>query len=102
VLLWVSIIAVRRLVAAFGSFYALVARPCWRCRPGRQRVLSVYLITSNPFLRIANPPIEGPTSIRCCGLGRRCIRRCSISAMSVLDFVFVHVAALIEGRIDAA
>jgi len=106
-LLWVSILALfGGLVAAFGNNLPLSLRAY---------VLSVQawiasafylfiLITSNPFLRIANPPIEAATSIRCCRtLGWPCIRRCSISAMSGFSISFSFaVAALLEGRIDAA
>jgi cytochrome c-type biogenesis protein CcmF len=62
------------------------------------------LLTSNPFLRSPHAPFEGrdlnpilqdPAS--------RSIRRCSISAMSGFSISFSFaVAALIEGRIDAA
>lgn len=85
-LLWVSILALfGGLVAAFGNNLPLSLRA--HVLAVQAWVASAFylfiLVTSNPFLRIADPPIEGAISIRCSRTsGSPCIRRCSISAMS--------------------
>jgi len=92
-LLWVSILALfGGLVAAFGNNLPLSLRAtAGGAGLGRQRVLSVHPDHLEPFLRIASPPIEAATSIRCCRTsGSPCIRRCSISLCRFLDFIFVR------------
>ena len=67
--------------------------------------LLFILLTSNPFLRTWPPaPRTARASTRCCRTRVwRSIRRSSISAMSASRSRFAFaVAALIEGRVDAA
>jgi cytochrome c-type biogenesis protein CcmF len=106
-LLWVSILALfGGLVAAFGGNLPL---------PLRARVLAVQgwvagafylfiLTTSNPFLRIANPPIEGRDLnpvLQDIGLAVHPPMLYLGYVGFSISFSFA-VAALIEGRIDAA
>ena len=68
-LLWVSILALfGGLVAAFGSNLPLSLRA--RVLAVQAWVASAFylfiLMTSNPFLRISNPPIEGRDLNPCC------------------------------------
>ena len=79
------------------------------CSPCRRWIAAAFLlfilVTSNPFA--AHRPARrsrAATSTRCCRTpASRSIRRCSISAMSASRSSFSFaVAALIEGRIDAA
>ena len=62
-LLWVLILALfGALVALFGAQSAgHAARPtCSPCRPGSRAAFYLFiLVTSNPFLRIAEAPVEG-------------------------------------------
>ena len=91
-LLWVSILALfGGLVAAFGNNLPLSLRA--HVLAVQAWIASAFylfiLITSNPFLRIANPRSRGAISIRCCRISvSPCIRRCSISAMSDSRFRF--------------
>src|SRR6201987_776488 len=106
-LLWVSILALfGGLVAAFGNNLPLRLRAL---------VLSVQawiasafylfiLITSNPFLRIANPPIEGRDLnpiLQDIGLAVHPPMLYVGYVGFSITFAFA-IAALIEGRIDAA
>jgi cytochrome c-type biogenesis protein CcmF len=106
-LLWVFILALfGGLVAAFGSNLPLSLRA---------RVLSVQawiagafylfiLITSNPFLRIANPPIEGRDLnpvLQDFGLAVHPPMLYLGYVGFSISFSFA-IAALLEGRIDAA
>jgi cytochrome c-type biogenesis protein CcmF len=106
-LLWVSILALfGGLVAAFGSNLPL---------PLRARVLAVQawvasafylfiLMTSNPFLRISNPPIEGRDLnpvLQDIGLAVHPPMLYLGYVGFSISFSFA-IAALIEGRIDAA
>jgi cytochrome c-type biogenesis protein CcmF len=106
-LLWVSILALfGGLVAAFGNNLPLSLRA---------HVLAVQawiatafylfiLITSNPFLRIANPPIEGRDLnpvLQDIGLAVHPPMLYVGYVGFSISFSFA-VAALIEGRIDAA
>ena len=106
-LLWVSILALfGGLVAAFGNNLPLSLRAY---------VLSVQawiasafylfiLITSNPFLRIANPPIEGRDLnpvLQDIGLAVHPPMLYLGYVGFSISFSFA-VAALLEGRIDAA
>jgi cytochrome c-type biogenesis protein CcmF len=106
-LLWVSILALfGALVAAFGNNLPLRLRA---------HVLSVQawiagafylfiLITSNPFLRIANPPIEGRDLnpvLQDIGLAVHPPMLYLGYVGFSISFSFA-IAALIEGRIDAA
>src|ERR1700744_1632824 len=106
-LLWVLILALfGGLVAAFGSNLPLSLRA---------RVLSVQawiagafylfiLITSNPFLRIANPPIEGRDLnpvLQDFGLAVHPPMLYLGYVGFSISFSFA-IAALLEGRIDAA
>ncbi|WJR80777.1 heme lyase CcmF/NrfE family subunit [Bradyrhizobium sp. NP1] len=106
-LLWVSILALfGALVAAFGSNLPLSLRA---------HVLSVQawiasafylfiLVTSNPFLRIANPPIEGRDLnpvLQDIGLAVHPPMLYLGYVGFSISFSFA-IAALIEGRIDAA
>src|SRR6267378_362421 len=63
---------------------------CWRCRPGSP-ARSICL-SSSPRTHSCASPIRrsrAATSIRCCRISAsRCIRRCSISAMSDSRFRF--------------
>src|ERR1700726_4552378 len=106
-LLWVSILALfGGLVAAFGNNLPLSLRA---------HVLAVQawiatafylfiLVTSNPFLRIANPPIEGRDLnpvLQDIGLAVHPPMLYLGYVGFSISFSFA-VAALIEGRIDAA
>jgi cytochrome c-type biogenesis protein CcmF len=106
-LLWVSILALfGALVAAFGNNLPLSLRA---------HVLSVQawiagafylfiLITSNPFLRIANPPIEGRDLnpvLQDIGLAVHPPMLYLGYVGFSISFSFA-IAALMEGRIDAA
>src|ERR1700742_1667881 len=106
-LLWVSILALfGGLVAALGNNLPLSLRAC--VLAVQAWIASAFylfiLITSNPFLRIANPPIEGRDLnpvLQDIGLAVH-------PPMLYLGYVGFSiafsfaVAALIEGRIDAA
>ena len=105
-LLWVLILAAfGALVALFGNNLPVTLKA---------NVLAVQswiaaafflfiLLTSNPFARLPDPPLVSWISIRCCRTsGSRSIRRCFISAMSASRSLSFAIAALIEGRIDAA
>jgi len=103
-LLWVSILAlfgglVRRSQQLPLSLRAhVLAVQAWVA----SAFLSVYPDHLNPFLRIANRN-RGRTSIRCCRTSVwRCIRRCSISAMSDSRFRFRSPSQPDRSRIDAA
>jgi len=91
-LLWVLILALfGGLVAAFGNNLPLSLRA--HVLAVQAWIASAFylfiLITSNPFLRIADPRSRAATSIRCCRTSASpCIRRCSISAMSDSRFRF--------------
>src|SRR6201982_3914062 len=97
-LLWVSILALfGGLVAAFGNNLPLSLRA--HVLAVQAWIASAFylfiLITSNPFLRIANPPIADrglpvPPPMLCLGY-----------VLFSISFSFA-VAALLEGRIDAA
>jgi cytochrome c-type biogenesis protein CcmF len=106
-LLWVSILALfGALVAAFGNNLPL---------PLRSRVLAVQawiaaafdlfiLATSNPFLRLAHPPIEGRDLnpvLQDIGLAIHPPMLYLGYVGFSISFSFA-IAALIEGRIDAA
>ncbi|MET4039420.1 heme lyase CcmF/NrfE family subunit [Bradyrhizobium sp. RT6a] len=106
-LLWVSILALfGGLVAAFGNNLPL---------PLRAHVLAVQawiasafylfiLVTSNPFLRIANPPIEGRDLnpvLQDIGLAVHPPMLYLGYVGFSISFSFA-IAALLEGRIDAA
>ena len=107
-LLWVLILAFfGALVAVFGAQPAGVAARQRACRAGldRRRLPAVHPDDVEPV----RPPRPGAdrraaTSTRCCRISASpSIRRCSTSAMSAspISFSFA-VAALIDGRIDAA
>ena len=85
-LLWVLILALfGALVAAFGNNLPLTLRAHVLAVQGwiAGAFYLFILLTSNPFLRIASRRSRAATSIRCCRTSAsRCIRRCSISAMS--------------------
>ena len=78
---------------------------CWRCRPGSPAAFYLFiLITSNPFLRIADPPIEGRDLnpvLQDIGLAVHPPMLYLGYVGFSISFSFA-VAALIEGRIDAA
>ena len=108
-LLWVLILSL------FGALVARLRRQpagdaegasCWRCSRGSLAPsICSSCITSNPFLRACRRRrSKAATSIRSCRTSAsRFIRRCSISAMSASRSRFrFAIAALIEGRIDAA
>ncbi len=106
-LLWVSILALfGGLVAAFGNNLPLSLRAHVLAVQGW--VASAFylfiLITSNPFLRIANPPIEGRDLnpvLQDIGLAVHPPMLYLGYVGFSISFSFA-VAALLEGRIDAA
>ena len=81
------------------------ARACWRCRPGSPAPsISSSCCTSNPFLRLANPPIEGRDLnpvLQDIGLAVHPPMLYLGYVGFSISFSFA-IAALIEGRIDAA
>ena len=85
-MLWVSILTFfGALVAVFGTNLPLVLKA--NALAVQAWIAAAFhlfiLITSNPFLRIADAPLEGQDSIRSCRIpASPSIRRCSISAMS--------------------
>jgi len=106
-LLWVSILALfGGLVAAFGNNLPLSLRA--HVLAVQAWIASAFylfiLITSNPFLRIANPPIEGRDLnpvLQDIGLAVHPPMLYLGYVGFSISFSFA-VAALIEGRIDAA
>jgi len=106
-LLWVSILALfGGLVAAFGSNLPLSLRA--HVLAVQAWVASAFylfiLITSNPFLRITNPPIEGRDLnpvLQDIGLAVHPPMLYLGYVGFSISFSFA-IAALIEGRIDAA
>jgi cytochrome c-type biogenesis protein CcmF len=106
-LLWVSILALfGGLVAAFGSNLPLTLRA--RVLAVQAWIASAFylfiLITSNPFLRIANPPIEGRDLnpvLQDIGLAVHPPMLYLGYVGFSISFSFA-IAALLEGRIDAA
>jgi cytochrome c-type biogenesis protein CcmF len=106
-LLWVSILALfGGLVAAFGNNLPLSLRAHVLAVQGwiASAFYLFILITSNPFLRIANPPIEGRDLnpvLQDIGLAVHPPMLYLGYVGFSISFSFA-VAALIEGRIDAA
>ncbi|MDB5502918.1 MAG: c-type cytochrome biosis protein CcmF [Tardiphaga sp.] len=106
-LLWVSILALfGGLVAAFGNNLPLTLRAHVLAVQGwiAAAFYLFILITSNPFLRIANPPIEGRDLnpvLQDIGLAVHPPMLYLGYVGFSISFSFA-VAALIEGRIDAA
>ncbi len=106
-LLWVSILALfGGLVAAFGNNLPLSLRA--HVLAVQASVASAFylfiLITSNPFLRIANPPLEGRDLnpvLQDIGLAVHPPMLYLGYVGFSISFSFA-VAALLEGRIDAA
>jgi len=106
-LLWVSILALfGGLVAAFGNNLPLSLRA--HVLAVQAWIASAFylfiLITSNPFLRIANPPIEGRDLnpvLQDVGLAVHPPMLYLGYVGFSISFSFA-IAALIEGRIDAA
>ena len=106
-LLWVSILALfGGLVAAFGNNLPLSLRA--HVLAVQAWIASAFylfiLVTSNPFLRIANPPIEGRDLnpvLQDIGLAVHPPMLYLGYVGFSISFSFA-VAALIEGRIDAA
>ncbi|MCA6110262.1 heme lyase CcmF/NrfE family subunit [Bradyrhizobium cenepequi] len=106
-LLWVSILALfGGLVAAFGNNLPLTLRA--HVLAVQAWIASAFyffiLLTSNPFLRIANPPIEGRDLnpvLQDVGLAVHPPMLYLGYVGFSISFSFA-VAALIEGRIDAA
>jgi cytochrome c-type biogenesis protein CcmF len=106
-LLWVSILALfGGLVAAFGSNLPLVLRA--RVLAVQAWVASAFylfiLMTSNPFLRLPNPPVEGRDLnpvLQDIGLAVHPPMLYLGYVGFSISFSFA-IAALIEGRIDAA
>jgi cytochrome c-type biogenesis protein CcmF len=106
-LLWVSILALfGGLVAAFGSNLPLALRAC--VLAVQAWVASAFylfiLMTSNPFLRIPNPPVEGRDLnpvLQDIGLAVHPPMLYLGYVGFSISFSFA-IAALIEGRIDAA
>ncbi len=106
-LLWVSILALfGGLVAAFGSNLPLSLRA--HVLAVQAWIASAFylfiLITSNPFLRIANPPIEGRDLnpvLQDIGLAVHPPMLYLGYVGFSISFSFA-IAALLEGRIDAA
>ena len=102
------------ILALFGALVALfggepagdAARPmCWRCRPGSPRAFYLFiLMTSNPFARIAQAPAEGRDLnpiLQDIGLAvHPPLLYLGYVGFSI-SFSFA-IAALIDGRIDAA
>jgi cytochrome c-type biogenesis protein CcmF len=106
-LLWVSILALfGGLVAAFGNNLPLTLRAHVLAVQGwiAAAFYLFILITSNPFLRIANPPIEGRDLnpvLQDIGLAVHPPMLYLGYVGFSISFSFA-VAALMEGRIDAA
>jgi cytochrome c-type biogenesis protein CcmF len=106
-LLWVSILALfGGLVAAFGNNLPLTLRANVLAVQGwiATAFYLFILITSNPFLRLANPPIEGRDLnpvLQDIGLAVHPPMLYLGYVGFSISFSFA-VAALIEGRIDAA
>ncbi len=106
-LLWVSILALfGGLVAAFGNNLPLSLRAHVLAVQGwiAAAFYLFILVTSNPFLRIANPPIEGRDLnpvLQDIGLAVHPPMLYLGYVGFSISFSFA-VAALIEGRIDAA
>ncbi len=106
-LLWVSILALfGGLVAAFGNNLPLSLRAYVLAVQGwiASAFYLFILITSNPFLRIANPPIEGRDLnpvLQDIGLAVHPPMLYLGYVGFSISFSFA-VAALLEGRIDAA
>ena len=106
-LLWVSILALfGGLVAAFGNNLPLSLRAYVLAVQGwvAGAFYLFILITSNPFLRIANPPIEGRDLnpvLQDIGLAVHPPMLYLGYVGFSISFSFA-VAALLEGRIDAA
>ncbi|WKA30930.1 heme lyase CcmF/NrfE family subunit [Bradyrhizobium roseum] len=106
-LLWVSILALfGGLVAAFGNNLPLSLRAHVLAVQGwiAATFYLFILVTSNPFLRIANPPIEGRDLnpvLQDIGLAVHPPMLYLGYVGFSISFSFA-VAALIEGRIDAA
>ncbi len=106
-LLWVSILALfGGLVAAFGNNLPLSLRAHVLAVQGwiASAFYLFILVTSNPFLRIANPPIEGRDLnpvLQDIGLAVHPPMLYLGYVGFSISFSFA-VAALIEGRIDAA
>ncbi|HEY8337364.1 MAG TPA: heme lyase CcmF/NrfE family subunit [Tardiphaga sp.] len=106
-LLWVSILALfGGLVAAFGNNLPLTLRANVLAVQGwiASAFYLFILITSNPFLRLANPPIEGRDLnpvLQDIGLAVHPPMLYLGYVGFSISFSFA-VAALIEGRIDAA
>src|SRR5580693_5024785 len=106
-MLWVSILALfGGMVAAFGNNLPLSLRA--RVLAVQAWIASAFylfiLLTSNPFLRIANPPIEGRDLnpvLQDIGLAVHPPMLYLGYVGFSISFSFA-VAALIEGRIDAA
>ena len=106
-LLWVSILALfGGLVAAFGNNLPLSLRA--HVLAVQAWIASAFylfiLVTSNPFLRIANPPIEGRDLnpvLQDIGLAVHPPMLYLGYVGFSISFSFA-IAALIEGRIDAA
>jgi cytochrome c-type biogenesis protein CcmF len=106
-LLWVSILALfGGLVAAFGSNLPLALRA--RVLAVQAWVASAFylfiLMTSNPFLRLPNPPVEGRDLnpvLQDIGLAVHPPMLYLGYVGFSISFSFA-IAALIEGRIDAA
>jgi cytochrome c-type biogenesis protein CcmF len=106
-LLWVSILALfGGLVAAFGNNLPLALRA--RVLAAQAWIASAFylfiLITSNPFLRIADPPIEGRDLnpvLQDFGLAVHPPMLYLGYVGFSISFSFA-IAALLEGRIDAA
>jgi cytochrome c-type biogenesis protein CcmF len=106
-LLWVSILALfGGLVAAFGNNLPLALRA--HVLAAQAWIASAFylfiLITSNPFLRLVNPPIEGRDLnpvLQDIGLAVHPPMLYLGYVGFSISFSFA-VAALIEGRIDAA
>ncbi|MDH2347407.1 heme lyase CcmF/NrfE family subunit [Bradyrhizobium sp. SSUT77] len=106
-LLWVSILALfGGLVAAFGNNLPLSLRA--RVLAVQAWIASAFylfiLVTSNPFLRIANPPIEGRDLnpvLQDIGLAVHPPMLYLGYVGFSISFSFA-IAALLEGRIDAA
>ncbi len=107
-MLWVSILALflRGMVAAFGNNLPLSLRA--RVLAVQAWIASAFylfiLLTSNPFLRLANPPIEGRDLnpvLQDIGLAVHPPMLYLGYVGFSISFSFA-IAALLEGRIDAA
>jgi cytochrome c-type biogenesis protein CcmF len=105
-LLWVLILALfGALVGAVRRRHAATLRAnVLAVQAWVGRVLSVHPVTSNPFARIANPPDRGPRSQSDLA-GSRPRDPSAAALLGYVGFSIAFsfaVAALIEGRIDAA